>query len=73
MSASEEWMSRAFYFQVSTHVRGFSSFMATIILGSQWGDEWMGKLTDYFLTTNSFGVCAWASGEHNAGHDQEYH
>ncbi|KAI4869664.1 adenylosuccinate synthetase [Hypoxylon rubiginosum] len=42
--------------------------MTTIILGSQWGDEGKGKLTDYLLSTNAFDVCARAAGGHNAGH-----
>ena len=42
--------------------------MGTIILGSQWGDEGKGKLTDHLLSTNSFDVCARATGGHNAGH-----
>ncbi|MCJ1234163.1 hypothetical protein MMC14_002121 [Varicellaria rhodocarpa] len=51
--------------------------MATIILGSQWGDEGKGKLTDHLLSTNSFDICARAAGGHNAGHsvktgDQTY-
>ncbi|TRX98776.1 hypothetical protein FHL15_000118 [Xylaria flabelliformis] len=42
--------------------------MASIILGSQWGDEGKGKLTDNLLATNSFDICARAAGGHNAGH-----
>lgn len=42
--------------------------MATIILGSQWGDEGKGKLTDHLLSTVSFDICARAAGGHNAGH-----
>ncbi|KAL9104299.1 MAG: hypothetical protein Q9163_000740 [Psora crenata] len=42
--------------------------MATIILGSQWGDEGKGKLTDHLLSTHSFDICARAAGGHNAGH-----
>ncbi|KAL8867011.1 MAG: hypothetical protein Q9174_005934, partial [Haloplaca sp. 1 TL-2023] len=42
--------------------------MGTIILGSQWGDEGKGKLTDHLLSTNKFAVCARAAGGHNAGH-----
>ncbi|MCJ1331663.1 hypothetical protein MMC10_008354 [Thelotrema lepadinum] len=42
--------------------------MASIILGSQWGDEGKGKLTDFLLATNSFDICARAAGGHNAGH-----
>ncbi|KAI3331564.1 adenylosuccinate synthetase [Xylariaceae sp. AK1471] len=42
--------------------------MASIILGSQWGDEGKGKLTDHLLSTNSFDICARAAGGHNAGH-----
>lgn len=42
--------------------------MATIILGSHWGDEGKGKLTDHLLSTNSFDICARAAGGHNAGH-----
>ncbi|KAK3332872.1 Adenylosuccinate synthetase [Cercophora scortea] len=40
--------------------------MATIILGSQWGDEGKGKLTD-ILCPNAQ-ICARAAGGHNAGH-----
>jgi adenylosuccinate synthase len=40
----------------------------TLILGSQWGDEGKGKLTDYLLSKNKFGLCARAAGGHNAGH-----
>ncbi|CAM1504156.1 Fc.00g017470.m01.CDS01 [Cosmosporella sp. VM-42] len=42
--------------------------MATIIIGTQWGDEGKGKLTDNLLSSNSFDVCARAAGGHNAGH-----
>ncbi|KAF6237827.1 hypothetical protein HO173_004028 [Letharia columbiana] len=42
--------------------------MGTIILGSQWGDEGKGKLTDRLLNEFSFDVCARATGGHNAGH-----
>ncbi|KAK5993562.1 Adenylosuccinate synthetase [Cladobotryum mycophilum] len=42
--------------------------MTTLILGTQWGDEGKGKLTDNLLSTNSFDVCARAAGGHNAGH-----
>lgn len=42
--------------------------MATIILGSQWGDEGKGKLTDHLLASNAFEICARAAGGHNAGH-----
>ncbi|KAI0509270.1 adenylosuccinate synthetase [Xylaria bambusicola] len=42
--------------------------MVSIILGSQWGDEGKGKLTDNLLATNSFDICARAAGGHNAGH-----
>ncbi|KAI1815499.1 adenylosuccinate synthetase [Poronia punctata] len=42
--------------------------MTSIILGSQWGDEGKGKLTDHLLATNSFEICARAAGGHNAGH-----
>lgn len=42
--------------------------MGTIILGSQWGDEGKGKLTDRLLSELSFDVCARATGGHNAGH-----
>ncbi|ORY67658.1 Adenylosuccinate synthetase [Pseudomassariella vexata] len=40
--------------------------MATIILGSQWGDEGKGKLTD-ILCPNAQ-ICTRAAGGHNAGH-----
>lgn len=40
--------------------------MATIILGSQWGDEGKGKLTD--ILCPSAEICARAAGGHNAGH-----
>jgi adenylosuccinate synthase len=40
--------------------------MATIILGSQWGDEGKGKLTD--ILCQDVGICARAAGGHNAGH-----
>jgi adenylosuccinate synthase len=40
----------------------------SIILGSQWGDEGKGKLTDHLLSTGSFDICARAAGGHNAGH-----
>lgn len=39
-----------------------------IVLGSQYGDEGKGKMTDALLATNSFGVCARAQGGNNAGH-----
>jgi adenylosuccinate synthase len=42
--------------------------MATLILGSQWGDEGKGKLTDHLLSTNTFDICARATSGHNAGH-----
>ncbi|OTA57461.1 Adenylosuccinate synthetase [Hypoxylon sp. EC38] len=38
----------------------------TIILGSQWGDEGKGKLTDILCAQAQ--ICARASGGHNAGH-----
>ncbi|KAI0024580.1 Adenylosuccinate synthetase [Xylariomycetidae sp. FL0641] len=41
--------------------------MATIILGSQWGDEGKGKLTDT-LCAGEVEICARAAGGHNAGH-----
>ncbi|KAK3350329.1 Adenylosuccinate synthetase [Lasiosphaeria hispida] len=40
--------------------------MATIILGSQWGDEGKGKLTDILCPQAQ--ICARAAGGHNAGH-----
>lgn len=40
--------------------------MATIILGSQWGDEGKGKLTDILCPQAE--ICARAAGGHNAGH-----
>ncbi|KAL6717572.1 Adenylosuccinate synthase [Lecanora helva] len=40
--------------------------MVDIVLGSQYGDEGKGKLTDHL--TESFDVCARAQGGHNAGH-----
>lgn len=40
--------------------------MTTIILGSQWGDEGKGKLTD--ILCQEAQICARASGGHNAGH-----
>ncbi|KAG6034624.1 hypothetical protein E4U41_006470 [Claviceps citrina] len=40
--------------------------MATIVLGSQWGDEGKGKLTD--ILCSSTRLCARAAGGHNAGH-----
>ncbi|EFX00192.1 adenylosuccinate synthetase [Grosmannia clavigera kw1407] len=42
--------------------------MASIILGSQWGDEGKGKLTDHLLSTDAYDICARAAGGHNAGH-----
>ncbi|KAI5919038.1 Adenylosuccinate synthetase [Camillea tinctor] len=42
--------------------------MATIILGSQWGDEGKGKLTDILVNENKPQLCARAAGGHNAGH-----
>ncbi|KAJ3528966.1 hypothetical protein NM208_g9968 [Fusarium decemcellulare] len=38
----------------------------TVILGSQWGDEGKGKLTDILATNTQ--LCARAAGGHNAGH-----
>jgi adenylosuccinate synthase len=38
----------------------------TVILGSQWGDEGKGKLTDILATDVQ--LCARAAGGHNAGH-----
>ncbi|KAK0385169.1 hypothetical protein NLU13_7647 [Sarocladium strictum] len=38
----------------------------TVILGSQWGDEGKGKLTDILATDAR--LCARAAGGHNAGH-----
>ncbi|KAL6910975.1 Adenylosuccinate synthetase [Trichoderma evansii] len=40
--------------------------MTTIILGSQWGDEGKGKLTDILCSEAQ--ICARAAGGHNAGH-----
>ncbi|KAK4137153.1 Adenylosuccinate synthetase [Trichocladium antarcticum] len=40
--------------------------MSTIILGSQWGDEGKGKLSD--ILCQKARVCARAAGGHNAGH-----
>ncbi|KAG6003583.1 hypothetical protein E4U21_001870 [Claviceps maximensis] len=40
--------------------------MATIVLGSQWGDEGKGKLTDILCSNTK--LCARAAGGHNAGH-----
>ncbi|ROW14610.1 hypothetical protein VPNG_03143 [Cytospora leucostoma] len=40
----------------------------TILIGTQWGDEGKGKLTDHLLSTNAFDICARAAGGHNAGH-----
>ncbi|KAI1080424.1 adenylosuccinate synthetase [Whalleya microplaca] len=40
--------------------------MTTIILGSQWGDEGKGKLTDILCAEAQ--ICARAAGGHNAGH-----
>ncbi|KAL2024643.1 hypothetical protein VTK56DRAFT_6844 [Thermocarpiscus australiensis] len=40
--------------------------MVTIILGSQWGDEGKGKLSDILCQRAQ--VCARAAGGHNAGH-----
>ncbi|KAG5949367.1 hypothetical protein E4U53_005910 [Claviceps sorghi] len=40
--------------------------MATIVLGSQWGDEGKGKLTDILCSKTK--LCARAAGGHNAGH-----
>lgn len=42
--------------------------MATIILGSQWGDEGKGKLVDAELHTGKAKLVARAAGGHNAGH-----
>ncbi|OIW26867.1 Adenylosuccinate synthetase [Coniochaeta ligniaria NRRL 30616] len=42
--------------------------MATIILGSQWGDEGKGKLTDILCPKAQ--ICARAAGGHNAGRHQ---
>ncbi|KAI1338239.1 Adenylosuccinate synthetase [Xylariaceae sp. FL0016] len=42
--------------------------MATIILGSQWGDEGKGKLTDILMHDGDMKLCARAAGKHNAGH-----
>lgn len=38
------------------------------VLGSQFGDEGKGKMTDALLATNKFEICARAQGGHNAGH-----
>ncbi|PHH67223.1 hypothetical protein CDD81_2992 [Ophiocordyceps australis] len=40
--------------------------MATLILGSQWGDEGKGKLSD--ILCRDAEICARAAGGHNAGH-----
>ncbi|KAJ9142924.1 Adenylosuccinate synthetase [Pleurostoma richardsiae] len=40
--------------------------MASIILGSQWGDEGKGKLSD--ILCQEAEICARAAGGHNAGH-----
>ncbi|EGS20791.1 uncharacterized protein CTHT_0026290 [Thermochaetoides thermophila DSM 1495] len=40
--------------------------MTTIILGSQWGDEGKGKLSD--ILCQKAQICARAAGGHNAGH-----
>ncbi|KAI0541274.1 hypothetical protein GGR58DRAFT_457534 [Xylaria digitata] len=36
--------------------------MATIILGTQWGDEGKGKLTDILINEGGFQLCARAAG-----------
>ncbi|KAF5578419.1 adenylosuccinate synthetase [Fusarium pseudoanthophilum] len=43
----------------------------TIILGSQWGDEGKGKLTDILAPEAK--LCARAAGGHNAGHSIVFH
>ncbi|QPH11572.1 hypothetical protein C2857_003374 [Epichloe festucae Fl1] len=43
----------------------------TIILGSQWGDEGKGKLTDILAPEAQ--ICARAAGGHNAGHSIVFH
>ncbi|KAF5680454.1 adenylosuccinate synthetase [Fusarium denticulatum] len=43
----------------------------TIILGSQWGDEGKGKLTD--ILAPGAKLCARAAGGHNAGHSIVFH
>ncbi|KAH8698747.1 adenylosuccinate synthetase AdB [Talaromyces proteolyticus] len=40
--------------------------MATIVLGSQWGDEGKGKITD--LLSQNATLCCRSAGGHNAGH-----
>ncbi|KAH7375038.1 Adenylosuccinate synthetase [Plectosphaerella cucumerina] len=40
--------------------------MATVVLGSQWGDEGKGKIVD--ILSPQFALCARAQGGHNAGH-----
>ncbi|TGJ78417.1 hypothetical protein E0Z10_g10343 [Xylaria hypoxylon] len=44
--------------------------MATIILGTQWGNEGKGKLTDILINSGRFQLCARAVSlaKHNAGH-----
>jgi len=39
---------------------------ATVILGSQWGDEGKGKIVD--VLTDGVQLCCRAQGGHNAGH-----
>ncbi|KAL9090031.1 MAG: hypothetical protein Q9159_002199 [Coniocarpon cinnabarinum] len=48
--------------------------MATIVLGTQWGDEGKGKLIDVLLHTTQppFRLCARAAGGDNAGHTIEH-
>jgi adenylosuccinate synthase len=40
--------------------------LVSVILGSQWGDEGKGKLTD--ILCGSYDVCARCAGGNNAGH-----
>jgi adenylosuccinate synthase len=41
--------------------------MATIVLGSQWGDEGKGKIVDV-IASSGIQLCCRAQGGHNAGH-----
>jgi adenylosuccinate synthase len=41
--------------------------MATIVLGSQWGDEGKGKIVDV-IASQGIQLCCRAQGGHNAGH-----
>lgn len=40
--------------------------LATVVLGSQWGDEGKGKLVD--ILSAEFDICARCAGGNNAGH-----